>query len=171
MVNKSGWGQSDKLRKFANNWKLIGVSSKIDFKEQHLIEDIMHKLLPLIHDAFDDKGMDIIKKAFFLVGLEKGKEILGTLDGTKDASACIVPLETACMLMGIESDLINEDGKVTLRVYGCPYESVMQDIFPKEILCEYYSQGLVHAANPNMQLKQPCKSCMGDEHCEFVVEY
>jgi hypothetical protein len=46
----------------------------------------------------------------------------------------------------------------------------MQDIFPKEILCECYSQGLVYAANPDMRLKQPRKSCMGDEHCEFVVE-
>lgn len=170
MVDKSGWGQRDKFRKFANNWKLIGVSSKIDFKEQHLNEDIMHKLLPLIRDAFDDKGMDVIKKSFFLVGLEKGQEILGTLDGTKDASTCIMPLETACMLMGIESDIVKEGRKVTLHVFGCPYEGAMQDTFPKEILCECYSQGLVHAANPDMRLKQPRKLCKGDEHCEFVVE-
>ncbi|MBW6469760.1 MAG: hypothetical protein K0A90_00885 [Methanosarcinaceae archaeon] len=171
MVNKSGWGQSEKFHKFANNWKLIGVSSKIDFKEQHLIEDLMHKLLPLIRDAFNDEGMDIIKKGLFLVGLEKGQEILGKSDNTKDASSCIVPLETACMLMGVESYLVKEGTKLTLHVFGCPYEGVMQDIFPKEILCECYSQGLVHAANPAVRLKQPRRSCMGDEHCEFVVEF
>ena len=170
MVNKSEWGRGDKFRKFASNWKLIGVSSKIDFKEQHLTESIMRKLLPLIRDVFDDEGMDVIKKALFLVGLEKGQEILGTLEGTGDVSACIMPLETVCMLTGIESNQIKSDGKVTLHVFGCPYEGAMQDIFTKEIFCECYSKGLVYAANPDMHMKQPSKSCMGDEHCEFVVE-
>ena len=170
MVNKSGWGKSDKFHRFANNWKLIGVSSKVDFKEQHLIEGIMHKLLPLIRDAFDEDGMDVIKKAFFLVGLEKGHEILGTLDGTKDVSTCIMPLETVCMLMGIESNQVKEDGKVTLHVFGCPYEGAMQDSFPKEIFCECYSKGLMSAANSDMRMTQPRKLCLGDEHCEFVIE-
>lgn len=170
MVGISGWGKRDKYRKFANNWKLIGVSSKIDFKEQRLTEEIMHKLLPLIRDAFDDEGMGVIKKAFFLAGLEKGQEILVILDGKKDAYACIMPLETVCMLMGIASEQIKEDGKVTLHVFGCPFKSAMDNIFPKDILCECYSQGLMHAADPDISLKQPRKLCMGDKHCEFVIE-
>lgn len=170
MVDTSKWVQRDKYRKFANNWKLIGMSSKIDFKERRLTEDIMQKLLPLISDSFGDEGLGVIKKAFFLVGVEKGREILELFDGTKDASSCIMPLETVCMLMGIESNLVKEDGKVILRVFGCPFEITMQDSFPKNILCECYSQGLVHAANPDITLKHPCKMCMGDDHCEFVIE-
>ncbi|MDO9517382.1 MAG: hypothetical protein Q7J10_04950 [Methanosarcinaceae archaeon] len=170
MVDTSKWVQRDKYRKFANNWKLIGVSSKIDFKEQRLLEEIMHKLLPLIRDSFGEGGLDVIKKAFFLVGVEKGQEILGLLDDTKDVSSCIMPLETVCMLMGIESILVKEDGNITLHVFGCPFKTTMQDSIPKNILCECYSKGLVYAANPDILLKQPCKSCMGDDHCEFVIE-
>ncbi|MCL7411253.1 MAG: hypothetical protein M8350_05535 [Methanosarcinaceae archaeon] len=170
MVDTSKWVRRDKYRKFANNWKLIGVSSKIDFKEQRLTEDIMNKLLPLIRDSFGDEGLSVIKKAFFLVGVEKGQEILGLLGDTNDVLSCIMPLETVCMLVGIESNLVKEEGKVTLHVFGCPFETTLQDSIPKNILCECYSQGLVHAANPDLSLKQPCKSCMGDDHCEFVIE-
>lgn len=170
MVDTSRWVQRNKYRKFANNWKLVGVSSKIDFNEQHLIENIMHKLLPLIHDTFGEDGMDVIKKALFLIGLEKGREILGTLDSAKDALSCLMQIETVFMLKGVETELVNEDGVGSLHVFGCPYDSILHGAISKNILCECYSQGLVHAANSDVSMKQPCKACMGDDHCEFIIE-
>lgn len=170
MVDTSKWVQHDKYRKFANNWKLIGVSSKIDFKEQRLNEEIMNRLLPLILGTFGDGGMDIIKKSFYLVGLEKGEGIIETMEVTNDTSFCMVPLETVFMLRGFKTKQNTENNNVVLRVFGCPYENIMPDTFPKEVLCKYFSKGLVHAVNPNVCISQPCRSCMGDEHCEFVIK-
>lgn len=170
MVDTSKWLQRDKYRKFANNWKLVGVSSKIDFKEHRLNEDIMNRLLPLICDTFGDGGMDVIKKAFYLVGLEKGKEIIETMEVTNDTLCCMLPLETVFMLGGFGTKLDTENDTIVLRVFGCPYENIMSGAFPKEVLCKYYSKGLVHAVDPNVYISQPCRSCMGDEHCEFVIK-
>ena len=170
MVDTSKWVQHDKYRKFANNWKLVGVSSKIDFKEQRLNEDIMNRLLPLIRETFGEGGMDVIKKAFYLAGLEKGREIMETIEAPNDSSSCMMPLETVFMLRGFKTKLNRENNNIALRVFGCPYENIMPDTFQKEVLCKYYSKGLVHAVNPNVSISQPCRSCMGDEHCEFVIK-
>lgn len=170
MVDTSRWVQHDKYRKFANNWKLVGVSSKIDFKEQRLNEDIVNKILPLIRDTFGNEGMDVIKQTFYLVGLEKGREIIETMEITNETSSCIAPLETVFMLKGFKTKHTTENGDITLRVFGCPYENIIPDTFPKEVLCKYYSKGLVHAVNPNVSISQPCRSCMGDDHCEFVIK-
>ena len=169
MVDTSKWVQHDKYRKFANNWKLIGVSSKIDFKEQRLSEEIMNRLLPLIRDTFGDGGMDVIKRSFYLAGLEKGKEIIETIEVTNDTSSCMIPLETVFMLGGFKTKQNTENNNVALRAFGCPYENIIPDMFPKEVLCKNFSEGLVHAVNPNVDINQPCRSCMGDVHCEFVI--
>lgn len=171
---------TDRYKKFARNWKSIGLVSKLKWQWRAKSDEINSLIISMLLDAFGDKAYDVIATAYYQIGQKDGERIIKKLRIMgKDGAACLSLIEALCILAGISSEF-NEEGEkegegekgekecgTTLCLMGCPFTSTLGFFHP--LVCSKYTQGLVEAVNEHAKVRLVKGLCEGDDHCEFEV--
>lgn len=165
----------DRFIQFANNWKTVGVTSKVRWQQANTLDRLNAHIFRRLADKYGEEVEAILSEASLTIGLEDGKKICENLNlDPYSTRACLTPIETISLLSGIDSEVSTGDKKGTTRsikVKGCIYATMFGGMGQgaRAIACESYSTGLVHAINGKAELKVVKRNCAGSRHCEFVV--
>ena len=162
----------DKYKKFARDWKSIGIVSKMKRQWRAKDEEINALIISMLLDRFGDKAMDVIAEAYYQIGLKDGDKIITKLHITgKDSAACFSLIEALSILAGVNSEFKEtgggEEGGDTLCLMGCPFTDTVRFFHP--LVCSKYTQGLVEAVNEKAKVRLVKGLCDGDDRCEFEV--
>ena len=175
---------TDRYKKFARDWKSIGIVSKMKRQWRAKDEEINALIISMLLDKFGDKAIDVIAEAYYQIGRKDGERISRKLHITgKDSAACLSLLEALSILAGVNSEFKEagegegEEGEkekereggatATLRLMGCPFTSTLRFFHP--LVCSKYTQGLVEAVNEHAKVRLVKGLCEGDDRCEFEV--
>jgi len=120
-----------------------------------------------IVETFGGRGLEVLSVAYEEVGEHDGSKIADSPHiNNKDISAAISVVETLCIIFGIHSICDKEeDGSLALALDACPFKDTLT--LYRETLCIYYLRGLIHAINPDVDVKIIEKICEGDKKCRF----
>jgi hypothetical protein len=162
----------DKRKRFARNWKLLGISSKSKVQENLLNTKILTRAITRLIDQFQPQTLHVIEDVCYQLGKEDSNNLKSTLHIKKaTARSCLEPMEMMCLLNGINTDIISEkDTTAFLKIYECPFNDVLEGIVPNIVVCRNYFKGMAHAVNPNANIMQPKKKCQKDGQCEFIIK-
>lgn len=163
----------DRYKKFARDWKSIGMVSKMKWPWRAKGEEINTLITSMMLDRFGDKALDVIADAYYQVGLKDGDKIITKLRITgKDSVACLSVIEALSVLAGVNSEFKEkekekEGGGATLCLMNCPFTDTLRFFHP--LVCAKYTQGLVEGVNEKAKVKLVKGLCGGDDHCEFEI--
>ena len=162
----------DRYKKFARDWKSIGIISRMKWPWRAKGEEIITLIISMMLDRFGDKALDVIADAYYQIGLKDGERIIQKLHITsKDSATCLSLIEALSILTGVNSELKEgekeKEDAATLRLMGCPFLDTLG--FSHLLVCSKYTQGLVEAVNDKAKGRLVKGLCEGDDHCEFEV--
>lgn len=161
---------TDRRERFARNWKILGIPSKSNFQENLLNSKILTRAITRLMDQ--SQTLPVIEEVCYQLGKEDSNNLRSTLKIKKDtARSCIEPMEMVCLLNGIDTDITSDKKtSVSMKIYECPFKSVLVGIVPNIVVCSNYFKGMAQAINPDVSLVQPKKKCHEDGQCEFVIK-
>jgi hypothetical protein len=161
----------DRRDRFARNWKLVGMSSKSKWEGSLLNDRILSKAMSRLMSRFQNQTLPIVEDVCYEVGKEDAVQLVKSINIEDDnAKACLQPVEMVCLLNGIDTEFISENGNsAILIIKECPLSDILVGIVPNAIVCKNYFRGMAHAINKNARFAQKEKKCQDDEHCEFVI--
>lgn len=169
----------DKYTRFANTWKAVGVTSKVRWHQNSTIDRFNAMLVKTLTERYGDEVNSILADISYQIGLDDGRKICENLkiDPALPGSS-LVPLETVALLSGVDSEVSGDRRsrqfpQLTFKSGGCIFSQMFgsMDAGLKNMVCEKYSQGLVHAVNKDAEVKVLRKCCNGNRQCELMVTF
>lgn len=167
----------DRYKKFAKDWKSIGVVSKMKRQWGAKSEEINSLIISMMLERFGDKALDVIADVYHQTGLKDGDKIIKKLHITgNDNAACLSLIEALGIFAGVNSEfkgkggggeVEKEENVAALFLMGCPFFDTLR--FFHSLVCSKYVQGLVEAVNEKAKVRLVKGLCEGDDHCEFEV--
>lgn len=156
----------DRYKKFARDWKSIGLVSKMKWPWRAKGEEINTLIISMMLDRFGDKALDVIANAYYQIGLKDGDKIITKLHITgKDSAACLSVIEALSVLAGVNSEF--KEGGATLCLMDCPFTDTLRFFHP--LVCTKYTQGLVEGVNEKAKVRLVKGLCGEEDHCEFEI--
>lgn len=169
----------DKHTRFANTWKAVNVTSRVRWQQNNTIDRFNALLVKRLTDQYGDDGKGILADVSYQIGIEDGRKICENLRIDPSAPrSSLMPLETIALMSGVDAEVTGDrhprqlpQQTLTFKSGGCIFSGIFGGIDPslKDLICEKYTQGLVHAVNKNAEIRLLRKCCGGNRQCEFAV--